>query len=1000
MRGGRRASAWAAVAAGVAMVALAQAQSLSRAVPPGPLEDALETFSRETGLQIIYPSDLASGLESPGASAGLGIDDALRALLRGTDLAFERINDRAITLVRASRASGPTGAKAAAGPGAAAAADEARTEHGTALEQVGPSPSVRAPPPAPLSPLQWVVVTGSHIPGFEPVGATVIELSRTDVQQSGYSTVQDVIRSLPESFSGGPSGGTHGNGPEELYNASHAEGVNLRGLGAGATLVLIDGHRVAAGSSEGRFVDVSAIPVSAIERIEILPEGASAIYGADAVGGVINIILRDDYQGAETQARFGTTTGDGPNEALLAQSLGSRWSSGSALLSLEYWRRGDLPAGDRVQSADSDLTSLGGGNFDTLLGNPGTIMIGTQTWAIPSGQDGRSLTAADLTPGTVNLHDSNTGTDVLPSHERWSAVGTLRQELGEASRLTIDATFSSRHSTYLNPPDEQLIEVPDTNPFYVNPTGGRDPVTVLYGFGSDFGPVKDDALVRNSNLAVSLATALDTSWTVSGYLDRSSSQEHVASGALINEAALSGALADPDPATAFDAFGDGSFTNPETLAGIREEGLLLQDVDLWSAEASAQGTLLDWGDRRIALAVGSDWRYETLRFLATQGGAVTGSSHLDSHAAAVYGELSVPLVGESERVTGIESARVSLAARYESYASLGSALTPRIGLDWSPVAPVTLRFSWGRSFQAPDLADLDQSANQLAITVLPDPKSPTGTSPVLLWTGGNADLHDETATTWTAGARFSALEDRLRIDATYFDIDYIGRIERIDFSTSFLTDPIYAPLVTRDPTAAERQIACSQGVFVGTASDCTAAPVAALVDMRLNNVAETETNGVDFGAQYRTPAGGGELDAGLGATYLFSFRSTQFMGSPSEDLLDTIGNPIDLRLRGTLALRRRGFGGAVTLNYLDSYLDTDSSPVRPIGSWTTVDLQLSYDFGKPGASLLDGTAIVLSAQNVFNRNPPFVNNPQGVGYDPENADLLGRLTSLTLRKAW
>lgn len=996
-----RARIWTAVALSVAGCALAHAGGLSRTLPRQPLADALDALARATGLQIIYSSDLASGITSPGASAELGIDDTLRELLRGTGLTFEHINDRAVTLVRAPPARGAAVAKQASGPPQAdGRARTGRPAASAAGEPVGPQLALEAFDSSARGALQQVVVTGSHIPGLEPIGAMLIEISRVDIERSGYSTVQDVIRALPQSFTGGPSGGTHGNGEEELYNSSHAEGVNLRGLGAGSTLVLIDGHRIAPGAGAGRFVDVSAIPVSAIERIEILPEGASAIYGADAVGGVVNIILRDDYQGAETRMSFGTSTGDGPNEALLAQTLGGHWSSGSGLLTFEYWHRGDLPAADRVQSADSDLESLGGGNFDTLLGNPGTIMIGNETWAIPYGQNGRSLASAQLVPGTANLHNSNAGTDTLPEHERWSVVGTLRQELGSQASLFVDAMFSSRHTTFLNPPIEQLLEVPDTNPFYVNPTGGTAPVTVLYGFGSDLGPVEDDALVHTTNLTVGTSTPLGEDWTLTGYLNYAGYDEQVQSGPEVGQAALAAALADPDPATAFDPFGDGSYTSAATLASIREQDVSSRDDDLWAANLSAHGVLFDLSGHRIELAVGSEWRYETLRSFAAEGPTVAASDRLDSHVAAIYGELSVPLVLPSDGVAGVERAGVSIATRYESDAALGSALTPRFGLDWSPVPHLTLKSSWGRSFQPPDLADLDESMNQLAITVLPDPKSPTGTSSVLLWTGGNADLRDQTATTWTAGTQLDALDRRLTVAVTYFDIDYVGRIDRVDYSTSFLTDPIYAPLVTRDPTAAQRQIACSQGVFIGTPSDCLDAPVAALVDMRLNNVAATEMSGVDFGVKYRTATRAGDLDAAVDSTYLFAFRETQFAGSPSEDLLDTTGNPIDLRVRGTLSFRRGGFGATGAVNYFGSYIDTYSDPQRRIASWTTVDLQVSYDFGTRGPAFLDGAAIALTARNVLNANPPFVNNPAGVGYDPENADLLGRVLSIGLRKAW
>src|SRR6185437_5320154 len=149
--------------------------------------------------------------------------------------------------------------------------------------------------------LEQVNVTGSLIRGVQDVIAPLVSLQRQQLAQSAYATVQSSLYSLPIISLKGPR--------EDLgidANNQFGAGLDLRGLGVGATLVLVNGRRQPLSGLNGDFVDVSTIPWSAVERIEILPDGASALYGSDAVAGVINIIMRDDFQGAETQARYGT----------------------------------------------------------------------------------------------------------------------------------------------------------------------------------------------------------------------------------------------------------------------------------------------------------------------------------------------------------------------------------------------------------------------------------------------------------------------------------------------------------------------------------------------------------------------------------------------------------------------------------------------------------------------------------------------------------------------
>src|SRR4029077_8125124 len=195
----------------------------------------------------------------------------------------------------------------------------------------------------------------------EETAAPSMVFTRADIDRSGAGTVAAFIQKLPQNFSNA-SEVTIASvvGGASADNGVNAAGVNLRAVGNDATLVLVNGHRIAPGNVDGNFVDISMIPLSAVDRIEIVTDGASAIYGSDAVGGVVNIIMRKDYDGFETRVRGASVTRGSSHEAQVSQTAGGHWDSGHALISYEYYDRTPLSAADRsfTQSAPLPFTLL------------------------------------------------------------------------------------------------------------------------------------------------------------------------------------------------------------------------------------------------------------------------------------------------------------------------------------------------------------------------------------------------------------------------------------------------------------------------------------------------------------------------------------------------------------------------------------------------------------------------------------------------------------------
>lgn len=302
-----------------------------------PLKDALTQFTAQTGLKFVYASQLVDGVQSPGAPAGLAPEAKLRRLLEGTGLSYKYLSPSTFTLIK-------TQDKRSVAP--------ARGERATSASAA----------PAEVTDLEEMVVTGTNIRDVVPPGTPVIVIDAEDIRRSGYSGTEQVLQALPQNFRGGQAGAVAdvnmSIGGQRGFNTTAGSGVNLRGLGTTATLVLINGRRIAA-TSAGTFTDVSLIPIDAIERIEILTDGASAIYGADAVAGVVNIILKRDYDSAETKLSYGSTTSGGRDELRLSHSFGRRWDSGSVMVSAEYLRQGELMANEREATNDvADPTSI------------------------------------------------------------------------------------------------------------------------------------------------------------------------------------------------------------------------------------------------------------------------------------------------------------------------------------------------------------------------------------------------------------------------------------------------------------------------------------------------------------------------------------------------------------------------------------------------------------------------------------------------------------------
>ncbi|MEM6539352.1 MAG: TonB-dependent receptor, partial [Pseudomonadota bacterium] len=758
-----------------------------------------------------------------------------------------------------------------------------------------------------------IVVTGTNIRGMAPESSPVFTYDRDDILNSGASTAEGFIQTLSQNFGGGANSVLPvgvGDDANSNFNVGAnggalGTGVNLRGLGSGSTLVLLNGRRVAQSSAIGDFVDISMIPASAIERVEVLTDGASSIYGGDAVAGVVNFILRDDFEGVETTLRYGTVTEGDMDEARANVTVGKSWDKGNGILVYEYFDQTDLSAADRSFSA-----------------------------------------------GAVQPND------LIPSQGRQSILGSISHELTPSLKVSADASFATR-TTVQNTRNNIATFVGNTEAKSDNFNAG---------FGAEW-KVFDD-------------------W----YLNFAGSYSSV--------------------------------TSESDNAGVVA---LSSDIesDLWSADIVASGPIFSLPAGDVSVAVGTHFRTEDFTSEVVQ--SVTFNREADRDVYAVFGEILVPLVAPEQKIPGIHRLEVNLSGRMEDYSDFGSASDPKVGVLWAPMEPLRFRGTYNTSFKPPSLGRVGASdlgaavistgfVNFLLGQTAPDPS--IANVVLLSASGTDKNLDPETSTAYTLGVDYNQAWGKhdLSWSATYFDIEFEGRLGTPPIpgnvspllvpNLAFTMPEAFPPgSVIFFPTDEERAEIVNSLDFVNAlfGDDPNDAEIISLA-LVTTNLAKSQVSGLDFSLAYGRQLDAGRLSFGIDGTYLEEFSRQAASTTPNIDQLNTLFNPVDLKLRGRVGFSREGLSTNLFLNYVNDYRSDSTTNATDIDSWTTLDLNIAYDTSEEvGSGFLKDTIFRLSVVNMFDENPPSApGQPElGIfGYDPTNASALGRFVSFEITKKW
>ena len=841
-----------------------------------------------------------------------------------------------------------------------------------------------------------IVVTGSRIRGVAPTGSNVISVGQEALIKTGAVTTQDLINQVPQNVGTGFNESTFAS-PFGGINSTRGGAINLRGVGPQATLLLLDGHRIVPNGTSGTYIDPSSIPANALQRIEIVADGASAIYGADAVAGVANLILRRDLDGFEVSSRYGR--GDDLDQFNAGVVAGTHWSSGRALIAYEYVYRSSLAGRDRSYFT-SDNRATGGSDYRFSQCDPGTVQIGTTLYPIPVG----TVTSANLVPGPPNRCDYTPFGDILPQQRRHAVAATISQDLADWLSVSLEGQFLSRsfQGKFVSQGGSSLntaIVIPSTNPYFIRPAGSTaNSETINYSFLPQYGALEYRGREQTFNIIGNLNFDLSHGWkaSVGGVIGHNKSSSF---NPMIDLASLTAARTSTNPATAFNPFGPNSRALIDKIfSGVFEP---TGTNKLRSAELSADGPLFSLPGGAVRAAVGGEFVHTSF-FGGTQRGTLTARIFspvlIERDVKSVYGELFVPIFGAENATAGFQSLALSAAVRYDHYSDFGSTTNPKFGITWKPLDGLELRASYGTSFRAPTLNDtitLRPGALVSAVTRA-DPLAGNAQVPVVILIAGNPDVQPETAKTYSFGGTIAPPSlPGFRLVLNYFSLDYDGQI------LSVLNDPtilqranIFQSVIRRFPTPlTPAQVLADPAVAALVAAG---APVSILqpatsyiIDARPLNLGRTTTRGFDFDIGYNIAFGSGRLNAGVSGAYFFNYKVQQTSAAPVIDQINRLNYPLRFKARGAIGWSNERFDLAAYVNYANSYRNPASTLVSKVGSFTTVDAH--FGIRLPFAEAV----LALDVNNVFDKDPPFIDIDGA--YDPTQASAVGRLFALSVR---
>jgi iron complex outermembrane receptor protein len=822
--------------------------------------------------------------------------------------------------------------------------------------------------PAAEPAVQKVVVTGSMISRADRETPTPVQvLTAADIQKSGKTSIAELLTDLAAN-----GAGTLGTGFSGAF-ANGASGISLRGLTVGATLVLVDGHRIApyplSDDAQRSFVDVSSIPFDAIDHIDVLKSGASSLYGSDAIAGVINIVLKKNLNGTRASAEIGKTQHGGgkTKRASISSGFGNLDSDGYNAFATAEWRKQEkilVSDRDNYEWANRDWRSRGGN--DLTLGRP-TSLNGFLTAASspflynPAGVNPAGVTNVNnpanyqfLDPSNCNFTLYRAGgcsirdtvTPLQPQTENINAMFGFTKNLGPDWELSLKGSIFQRNSlgargiplayspttfagfTSLN--NNVLVTgigriantlLPATNP--LNKLGAP---ARLYGIVADVDPTisRDNTSTTTRYSADLKGSAMG--WDMSVAAGLTKAKVDIDFSGYLNRTAL------------YNAINNGTW-NP---LGSNAPALVAQVTPRFSNSLESTLNYLDFvagrdlmtvGAGPLSVAVGAHWheREQNAPPSAPSAAGITGNTD----AFVIGKETNTAVFGEV-RIVPVKDVEVSLAARYDHFDTYGNSFTPSASFKWTPMKQLGFRGNVAKGFRAPNPSEVGNAGSFFTFNAINDPINCKGGSnlnagsvvvgacslapPYVQVT--DAPLAPEKSMSYTFGM---IVEPMKGLNATF---DYYNIEVKNLIVTSAGNDPAFVPTFVRGPITPVDIRNADGSTSVGLPA---AGPIIYAKSPYLN-LGSTKTTGMEIDLSYRwNMAEMGNFKANVSAAHVFSYInesagvSYQLAGTQGPSVVGgATGNPKD-RAQFSLNWNKGPLDLTGTVNYVGSFSGLDPS---------------------------------------------------------------------------
>ncbi len=940
------------------------------------LTPALLQFSQQSGVSIVFSQRLASNVEAPYVVGTMSHGQALDILLEDSGLGWELVEDHIIAIYPLDCFD------VTICPDAEGILDQYPV-YQPGIEETYVYASR---------------VTGSRIKRTEHESTAPVQIiSAPEIELSGAQTLGELLKFVP-AVSGNAISTAISNGGDGTAS------VTLRGLPASNTLVLINGRRVANNGLAGESVDLNSIPPAAVERIEILKDGASAIYGSDAIAGVVNVIMRRNYSGFLAETYYGEAEAGDLETQTHTLQYGTRLPRGSFFISATAFDQEPIFSRDRRVSASADTRPLGGSDQRSSATPDSRVVLPDGTALIAQGGEYRPFVDSDLynfrpfTTAVVPLERKSLFTNM--EYDITSSVTALV----ELSHLETDATAELAPTPIFTAFEQRPITIAADNPFNT--------------FGVELSDVRRRILelpprLQRNESDVSRASftlegeAFDWYWDIGYNWSRSEASERTLN--LVNADNLARGLgpaescqgSDIDGCVAINLLGPEGSVLPDQLEFIRVDGEVSGYSKLYSLNGSISGAAFNLPEGKMDVAVGIEYRNEItsktpegiIASIQTIGGTNFEATRGERTVAEVFAETVIPVWTD---LSGRYTLDIEAALRYSDYSDFGDTSNPKVGFRLQLGPTLTLRGNYAEGFRAPSLNELF-AGNTEEQAFLNDPctlqqnvgvlvgcaqQADPSRNQFLTIRGGNPALEAETADTWSAGVVWSPERAvGLTVSADVFQIEQ------------------------QDVVAASAQFLVTQNAWTGAFEEQVERDESGnltLITATNINVGRRRVQGADLSLNYHLPlADWGQVSVTGNATYIGEYLTRLDPTASELDLAGTFRDEASEGLGGIpewkaqlgLRWKRQRWRGSYDMHYVSSMREVipDTTQTRSIDSWLVHDLQLSYTF-----DILRGMRTSIGVDNALDEEAPLATSAFNDNIDGRTHELKGRFWYLKL----